>query len=175
MVRRIRWPLCSLIWGNKEDPFPHSRRGFCATRTFDSPFCRISSQRDKMDWQPEEEALSNLARFLRDSLVGGNNPARAKAEQVIAFSLFFVRCNLQPRFRWSEPYKRIIETETNFLFFGNRCLRRRRLHPTTSITLPTSFPTLKVLPRQGFTTMSTLPCDSLLARTSRRRLLLPTP
>lgn len=41
-----------------------------------------------MVWQPQQEPLRQLARYLRDSLNGANPTARAEAEQVMSF-LFF--------------------------------------------------------------------------------------
>lgn len=53
-------------------------------------FRRIKSiRRDKMDWQPQEEPLRQLAGCLRDSLNAGNPQARVQAEQVGSFLLFF--------------------------------------------------------------------------------------
>ncbi|KAJ5488269.1 Armadillo-like helical [Penicillium expansum] len=37
-----------------------------------------------MNWQPQQEPLRQLARYLRDSLNGANLPARAEAEQMLA-------------------------------------------------------------------------------------------
>lgn len=52
--------------------------------------CRIESlHQDKMNWQPQQEPLRQLARYLRDSLNGANLPARAEAEQVMSFPFFF--------------------------------------------------------------------------------------
>lgn len=43
-----------------------------------------------MNWQPQQEPLRQLARYLRDSLNGANLPARAEAEQVMSFPFFLV-------------------------------------------------------------------------------------